>query len=509
MSVVLLTSMLCLLFTSRPVLCQSGHTWTVGIDRNYAPHEYWVDGEAKGFNVDIINALAVRMGVEVSWVPLSWHDALEALSNGTVDSLCMARSAERDTYFDFSRPILNLSLRVFVRPEVSGIVTLEDLAGHTVAVEEGDIADSIVTERCPEANIVRVRTQDEAIQLVANGEVLAAFCNEYAGYYAVMMNDIDNVKVIGEPVDIEPRVIAVREGDRELLQAIDAALEELFESGEYETIFARWFGTGLDGNRELAQIRTLVVAVAGIVGAGVLLVLTWNWSLRRRVDRATRRILLLTDIFRHDLRNICQIGLYSLELLELKTDLRDGEAADFVENAKNAFRRLDNLINDLSLLETLASERPPKGEVDVKGALYYAAERLRAEQVGVDVQLIFESDRTQVIHSCELLPEALFRVMRYVAVKTQPDGGRYIIVRVRRTRLHTEISIGSPELVVPPDMRENRFLRYAGDSHAEVGLDLSVAHSIVSQCGKGTIRVEISPTSDEGTGATFVITLGQ
>ncbi|HDD67643.1 MAG TPA: transporter substrate-binding domain-containing protein, partial [Candidatus Thorarchaeota archaeon] len=178
---------------AQPIKAQTD-TWVVGIDRYYPPHEYWENGTARGFNVDLIEAVAAAMGKTMVWKPLVWEEAPEALLNGTVDSLCMSVTPEREVNFSFSRPILNLTLRIFVRTDMGGITCIEDLAGHTVAVEENDIAQDTLEKRVPNATIVLVETQDEAIRLVAEGEVTAAFCNEYAGVYAAVRNNFANIK---------------------------------------------------------------------------------------------------------------------------------------------------------------------------------------------------------------------------------------------------------------------------------------------------------------------------
>ena len=60
-----------------------------GIDKNYPPHEYVENGKVKGFNVDIIKAIAEEMGSEIEFKPMTWCEAKEALKNGSIDILCM------------------------------------------------------------------------------------------------------------------------------------------------------------------------------------------------------------------------------------------------------------------------------------------------------------------------------------------------------------------------------------------------------------------------------------
>lgn len=146
-----------------------------GIDYNYPPHEFIENGEARGFNVDIMRAIAAHMNESIEFKPMAWHEALDALKNGSIDALCMAKNEERRQYFDFSEPILDIKLAIFVNEEITGIASIEDLEGHTVAVEKGDIAEEILLNRGIKAFIIEADTQDEAMQLLAEREAGAFF----------------------------------------------------------------------------------------------------------------------------------------------------------------------------------------------------------------------------------------------------------------------------------------------------------------------------------------------
>ncbi len=461
--------------------------WVVGIDQYYPPHEYWDNGTARGFNVDVLNAVAAKMGKTIQWVPLVWSYAEAALTNGTVDSLVMSITEERKTKFDFSTPFLNLTLRIFVRMDTTGITNIRDLTGHTVAVEEDDVAHTIIVQQVPDATIVPVDTQEEAIKLVSKGEVTAAFCNEYAGSYAILSNNISNVKKIGDPVTIGQRAIAVAKGNTVLLNDINNALSDIFESGEYNDIFERWFGSyvmaGASANVVVRNIIFILI-IAGLVTLGLI---TWNWYLHNRVRQITERLTLLIDIFRHDLRNIGQTILVALQLIEMDPNITH-ESREILETAFTALDKSQQLTNDFSTIEALTAGRIPTKSMLFAKVMDEAIQR--AVNMSDDLNIRIEyghSDETH-IRGCDVLPDAISRVITVLTKGVSLAQNHCdVIIRTRESRIYVHIYIGA-DTQTTPESYQTLLKRYLGSKNYGIGLDLSLVHATITSC-RGTIEV--------------------
>ncbi len=272
-------------------------TVIVALDQDYAPHEYVEDGTITGFNTDIMRALAAEGGFEIEWKPLVWKDAYQALQLGEADILCMSAKDEREPFFEFTDPILEPSLAIFVHESTTGLATLTELAGLTVAVQNEDISHLVLREKSPEALIVPVDSQEDALQLLADGQVTAFLGNRHTGLNVIARRRYEGLKIIGEPIPIAPRVMAVAKGNTQLQEKLNEAIATIKASGEYDRILNRWYGQEIVSQlpwRQAGLIAGGVFIVAALVIAGILL---WNRTLQRQVAKQTQELALLDRVF--------------------------------------------------------------------------------------------------------------------------------------------------------------------------------------------------------------------
>lgn len=475
----------------------------VGLDRNFAPHEWWSNGTAKGFNTDIIRAVARTMNKEIMWVPLDWQDAEEILLNGTVDLLFMAVTQERRLHYEFSQPILNLTLRIFVRDEVSGIKSVKDLTGHTVAIEKNDIAQSMLQQLNPDATIVPVDTQNDAIKLVSEGEVTAAFCNQYAGAFAILNNSITNVKMIGDPVDIGKRAIAVRKGNTELLTQINSALSIIKSNGEYEEILKSWFGEYIATNeyQNLSVALNIVFDALLLSLIGIAVIAAWNLSLRTRVEKATRQIKLLGNILKHDLRNIGQ-GLYSsLETLEISSNLSLSDHK-LLHIALTEVERTIELVSDYSAIEELTSGKTKLVTVNISSMIKSIERRMRESHPTVALNISFNHSESISCIANEFIEEALYRILCFLAYPTSEIQESVVIELKAELDLNeVAISISGQDAKIPNEIQQQLTEEGLAFHTSRVGLSMSFVHSvIIASAG----RIEIKSDPDNGVTTLYV-----
>jgi len=243
------------------------------INMGYPPHEFFIDGEVRGFDVDILSACAREMGVEIEWKPMVWEKALEALKKGEIGALCMSLEEKRKIYFTFTtQTLLECQLVIFVREDTYGIANIRDLANHTVAVENKDVAHMKLIELCPTSIRIPVENQEEAIKLLVRGDAYAVFGNEYTGRYLIHKNDYKHIKIIGEKIPSPSRVIAVKKGNFKLRDKFDAALLKIKISGEYQKIYDKWYGKQISTPRWLNYVFPIFSILLGVVG----LLIIWS-----------------------------------------------------------------------------------------------------------------------------------------------------------------------------------------------------------------------------------------
>lgn len=269
--------------------------YKIGGDENFPPYEFVVTTEGnevyRGFNVDIMKAVALQSGLEFEFKPLTWIEAIKALNNGELDAIQgMKYDKFRASRYDFSEEYIISAQTVFVLKDTYA-TELNDLSGYKVAVQEGDIAyerlkgDNLF-------NLIVVNDQEEAFKLLLSGEVKAVVGNKLAGQYILQKNrQMDRVKMIGPDIDPQKYGVVVRKGNEELLAIINNGISEIKKNGTYDKIYKKWFGEPVDYPSVYykGQIVTLF-KILGVLAFFLALLVYISYALRREVKKRTRKI---------------------------------------------------------------------------------------------------------------------------------------------------------------------------------------------------------------------------
>ena len=174
------------------------------------------NGEAKGFDNDLLRAVGAVMGVEVEFHLSSWEEAKQNLLTGAVDVIGgMAYSAEREALFEFSTPHSALYFDLFTRRN-SSIKKLEDIQGKQIIIQRGGVMEDYLKEIDFTGEIIPVENPLEALQLLASGRYDGALLNQIQGYYFIKKNHFSNLKSLGDFIEERQYGFAVEESNQEL-----------------------------------------------------------------------------------------------------------------------------------------------------------------------------------------------------------------------------------------------------------------------------------------------------
>ena len=267
----------------------------IGGDEQFPPYEYLVESEGnqvyRGFNVDIMKAIALETGIEIEFRPMTWAQALAALDKGEVDLIQgMKYDQDRIKKYDFSEPFLISAQAIFVRSE-SYISGLDDIKGQRIAVQEGDIAHQQLRNN-PDYQLVPVTYQTDAFELLLANEVEAVIVNKLAGHYILQRTDnVRKVKRVGADIDPQRYGVAVRKGDKQLLDTINRGIDGIKKNGTYEKIYTKWFGEELDYPTTYYKQRLIIaLSILGALGLVVILLSYISYILRQKVAERTAEI---------------------------------------------------------------------------------------------------------------------------------------------------------------------------------------------------------------------------
>lgn len=263
----------------------------IGMEANNPPFEFIdEEGEYRGFNIDIINALSIEMEIDIVLKPMDWVDAYVALQNGEIDAILgMNFNENRKELYEFSDEYLVHSLALFVNENNDSIFDIENLKGHCVAVQRSDFATYVLAD-IGEIELVFFSDLYDAFKALMNNKVDAVFGNKLIGRYLIRNNeDIKNVKIVGNEYNFSSYGLAFRKGNTELAQKFNMGLKKIKQQGIYNKIYSKWFGKNLESSyRILLKIMTIFTTIFFSV---IIIVVKINNSLKKQVERRTLELI--------------------------------------------------------------------------------------------------------------------------------------------------------------------------------------------------------------------------
>lgn len=200
------------------------------------------DGERLGYEPAVARAVCQKLGLQPQWFNLPMADFYTALSSGEHDVIWFnqAITQERRAWADFTRPYGRFDEAVLVRDD-SMIQSQADLAGKRL----GGLAESTnvaLAEQFPELELVPFPGSDqvlpEMLEALRQGEI-DALVDDALVLLAAEADD-STFRIAFQLPTQHPFAIGVLPGNRELLEALNAALNELILEGTLAKLWTQW-----------------------------------------------------------------------------------------------------------------------------------------------------------------------------------------------------------------------------------------------------------------------------
>jgi polar amino acid transport system substrate-binding protein len=220
-------------------------------DSDYPPFHYFdEEGVLTGFNVDLARAICEELAVECEVRPVEWEDLFSSLDKDEADAAIASIRIDADalTKADFTERYYATPARFIARKESElKDVRPETVEGKKIGVARGTGHEAFLKAFFPAAEAVPFDSADDAQMALKAGQVDLVFgdgvglifwlngvtsdgCCEFRGgpYF--------DAKYFGEGVGI-----ALKKGNRQLVEILNYALEQVHASGRYEGLFLRYF----------------------------------------------------------------------------------------------------------------------------------------------------------------------------------------------------------------------------------------------------------------------------
>jgi PAS domain S-box-containing protein len=242
------------------------------------------NGQASGFSVDLIRAVAEAMNLPLVISTGPWDEMWNGLVSGRFDVLpIVAKLPDRLQAVDFSLAHTETFDTFFVHAGSPSIENIAAARGKKIGVMRSDAAHHVLLERSFQGELTPVETIPEGLARVADGRLDAFLCSKLIGTLAMRKHGIRNLTA-GPIISDYKRVFCfgVRKGADELREKLNQGLLMVKSSGEYNRIYEKWLS--IDDPwikyRKYGLIALLTAAAIALATTGLSMLLRRQVRLR-------------------------------------------------------------------------------------------------------------------------------------------------------------------------------------------------------------------------------------
>lgn len=210
---------------------------------SYQPFQFEKDGDVVGFDVDIVDAVAKKLGVEQEIVNTSFETIISG-AEFNQDKCDVAAAAttiteERQEAADFSDPYFSANQAVLTRTDKTA-TSPEGLNGFKVGAQAGTVGLDYATENFKDAEVVTYEDLPLSLEALKTEQVDAVINDN-----GVLLDYAANNDgfAVGFDLDTGDKYgISMKKGNTAMAKAVNDTLKEIKDNGEYDKIYKKWFG---------------------------------------------------------------------------------------------------------------------------------------------------------------------------------------------------------------------------------------------------------------------------
>ena len=218
----------------------AGGKLVMATNAEFPPYEYH-DGDAiVGIDAEIAKAIADELGMELEIEDIAFDSIIPEIVSGKADMglAGMTVTEDRMQSVDFSDTYAKASQKIIVT-EDSEIASPDDLKGVIVGVQLGTTGDIYVSDLEADGTTVeRYSKGFEAVQALSQGKIDAVVIDGEPA--KTFVAETEGLKILDESFTDEEYAIAVKKGNKELLEKINGALKTLKDNGTLDEIVAKY-----------------------------------------------------------------------------------------------------------------------------------------------------------------------------------------------------------------------------------------------------------------------------
>ena len=202
-------------------------------EAGFAPYEYYQDGEIVGVDIDIAREIALSLGKELVIKDVSFDFIINEIKSGKSDigAAGMSITKERLEEVDFSVEYA-VSNQVVIVPMDSKITSIDQISNQRIAVQLGTVADSYVNKNYKDATVIRQKKYLSMVEDLKAGKVDLIIMDLLPASEIVKSND--GLRILDEYLFTDKYGMAIKKGNKELLDKVNDVLTRLMSEGKIE-----------------------------------------------------------------------------------------------------------------------------------------------------------------------------------------------------------------------------------------------------------------------------------
>jgi polar amino acid transport system substrate-binding protein len=215
-------------------------TIRIATEGAFSPFNYFQGSKLTGFEVELAEAVAARMGVKIEWKALGFDALLAGLRQDRWDAVIASHgiTEERSKAVTFAEP--HYCSGGMVVATNAAIRSANDLAGKTVAVQTGTTYLENVKKVAGVKEVKNFPQDSDARSALLTGRVDAWVTDRFVALNSLSANPGAGMK-IGDFLFVERIAAAVSKGNSSLAGEWNKALASMMADGSYQKISAKWF----------------------------------------------------------------------------------------------------------------------------------------------------------------------------------------------------------------------------------------------------------------------------
>lgn len=231
--------------TAEEAKTTDGGTLIVGFDQDFPPMGFvGDDGEYTGFDLELAQEVAKRLGLEYKAQPIAWDSKDMELESGNIDCIWNGFTMTgREDDYTWTEPYM-ANQQVFVVANDSDINSQADLAGKIVEVQADSSAEAALKEASELTatfkELLTTADYNTAFMDLEQGAVDAIAMDVIVAGYQIQQRNAD-FKILDDSLSEEEYGVGFKKGNTELRDKVQSTLEEMAEDGTLQEVSEKWF----------------------------------------------------------------------------------------------------------------------------------------------------------------------------------------------------------------------------------------------------------------------------